>query len=92
MKTLAWLPCTIEMVSSKRLNENTVEAVVIATQPGGVPARLRLWLTLRDNQSTGDDELIFMAAVSHLQAEFKVPPPTPSYAAKEGTSELKSSA
>lgn len=92
MKTLAWLPCAVEMVSWKRMDEEHVHANVITTQPGGVPARLMVRLNLRDNKSSGDEELIFMAAVSHLQAEFRAPVPTPSYAAKEGTGELKSSA
>lgn len=88
MKTLAWLPCSVEMVGSKRIDENIVHATVLVTQPGGAPVLLIVPLTLRE----GDDELIFMAAVSHLQACFKVPPPMPSCAAKEGTDELKSSA
>jgi hypothetical protein len=91
MKTLAWLPCTVELVSVRRVDEHTVHANVITTQPGGVPARLTIPLQLRDNFSKGDDELIFMSAVSHLQADFRIPPPAPSFAAKEGTGELKSS-
>lgn len=84
MKTLAWLPCTVEMLGTTRLDEHQVAANVRVTSPGGDGALISVALTLRDNHSKGDEELIFMAAVSHLQADFRIPPPAPSFAAKDG--------
>jgi hypothetical protein len=91
MKTLAWIPCTVEMLQWHRVDADRVGARVRITAPGGDGATLSMALVLRDNPRI-DDELILLATVSHLQADFRAPGPTPSYAAKEGTGELKSSA
>ena len=92
MKTLAWLPCTVEMENWRRIDEDTVHVYVSVFGPGFEGSgRVIVPISLRDNNSTGDAELFFMAAVSHLQIDFRVPEPKPSYAAKEGTNELKSS-
>jgi hypothetical protein len=84
MKTLAWIPCAVELIGIDRKDEHVVHVRVAITAPGGVPQIIVQPIALRDNFSSGDEELIFMAAVSHLQADFRAPAPAPSFAAKDG--------
>lgn len=69
----AWIPALVELRGHYRLNAETISADVHIILPGHLPHQANVHIRLAGSP---DSELVLMAAVSHLQADFRAPGPS----------------